>query len=565
MRSLLTNGIRHFSVSSTFRRCLEKYSSSTIAAKDTRPYKEERLQELATNHVAGYPSYRGQHIGTDNLPWSSVKSVVDRWNTSLTAGERLREETVRVTGRVMSTREASGKLFFYDIVHNGHRLQIVTSLRNTASEIAENNEEKTKLFRQTNKRIHRGDIIEIVGFPGKTDKGELSVFTTSLPTLLAPCLHDLPVHDRLRSAEKRFRNRHVDLLVNPDAARILRTRSQIIQFIRHFLDNRGFLEVETPILSLQAGGASARPFVTQSQAIGDQSLYLRIAPELYLKQLVIGGLDSVYEIGKQFRNEGIDANHNPEFTMCEFYWAYADLHDLMHLTEQMMSSMANTVLGSTLVPLPADVSEMKPATTTTTTATSVDTPSTISFEPPFSRINVMHALANAVGPLPDLEAPDALDRLLALCRRQHVTMTAPYTIPRVLDRLIGEYVEPLCQQPTFLYGHPTIMSPLAKTKLIDGAVVSARFELFVAGKEIVNAYEELNDPQEQRDRFAQQQQERDQGDKEAPLPDNLYCDALEYGLPPTGGWGMGIDRVCSLFSQVHHLRETLAFPLMKPR
>ncbi|KAI9596863.1 lysyl-tRNA synthetase-like protein [Syncephalis fuscata] len=569
MRQLLTINacrpievaFRHYSRTSRNSRFLSTQlpkRPSSIAAKDMRPYKEERLRELAASHTAAYPSYRGQHVGVDNLPWWPVQRVAEQWSTLLVAGERLREHTIRVTGRVVSVREASSKLFFFDIVHNNEQLQIVASLRNFTSKTT-SNEENILKFRQENRRIHRGDIIEIIGFPGKTDKGELSVFATALPSLLAPCLHDLPIHDRLSSAEKRFRNRHVDLLVNPDAVRTLRTRSKIIQFVRQFLDRRNFLEVETPILSLQAGGASARPFTTHSQALGDQSLYLRIAPELYLKQLVIGGLDSVYEIGKQFRNEGIDADHNPEFTMCEFYCAYADLHDLMHITETMLSSMADTITGSTLIALPPGMAKVK------SSVISVDHPDTISFEPPFARINVTQALLKEIGPLPDLNSPEALDTLLAICRKRRITIPTPHTLPRVLDRLIGEYVEPLCQQPTFLYGHPIIMSPLAKTKIIDCEMVSARFELFVAGREIVNAYEELNDPEEQRDRFSRQQQERDQGDKEAPLPDNAYCDALEYGLPPTGGWGMGIDRVCALFSQVHHLRETLAFPLMKSR
>ncbi|KAJ1678537.1 hypothetical protein EV182_003854 [Spiromyces aspiralis] len=370
-------------------------------------------------------------------------------------------------------------------------------------------------FTTLHRLIKPGDVVRAQGFVGKTNSGELSLFLTSLK-LLAPCLHDLPFKSGLRGSEKRFRNRHVDFLVNDTPARVLLVRSKVLHFIRNYLNARNFIEVETPILSTEVGGANAQPFVTRSTAMGDLDLYLRIAPELFLKvatqqhyrislpflsrhadqKLVIGGVERVYEIGKQFRNEGVDADHNPEFTTCEFYQAYTNLEGLMSTTEEMMQDAAEKLLN----------------------------------------------ICNASGAPPVQE---------------------PINVPRILDHLISTFIEPECVQPTFLVNHPAIMCPLAKTIDPEGQI-SGRFELFVNTKEIVNAYEELNDPDEQRRRFMVQLKDRLSGDAEVPVPDDEFCDALEFGLPPTGGWGMGIDRVVALLAGVKHLRETIAFPIMRP-
>ncbi|KAF9113810.1 hypothetical protein BGX27_000780 [Mortierella sp. AM989] len=307
------------------------------------------------------------------------------------------------------------------------------------------------------------------------------------------------------------------------------------------------IQVETPILSTQAGGANAKPFATHANAL-DMDMNMRVAPELYLKQLVIGGIDRVYELGKQFRNEGIDADHNPEFTTCEFYQAYENLEGLFEMTEDMLQEMAKDVTGSTKI----------------LASVSKDDTVELSFEKPFRRINIMENLEKKLGiVLPDLES-EPVAELLEICKTHRVFVSTPHTVPRIMDKLISHFIEPECIQPTFLWGHPIIMSPLAKDiKLDSGRTVAGRFELFVAGKEIVNAYEELNDPVQQRDRFMKQQSDKDNGDEEAQPMDLAFCNALEYGLPPTAGWGMGVDRVCQILTGSSHIRDVLAFPTMR--
>ncbi|KAG2198455.1 hypothetical protein INT47_004442 [Mucor saturninus] len=466
--------------------------------------------------------------------WVTAKDM-QRYQT-LEKGEKVENDLVTITGRIVSKRESSGKLVFYDIVQNGENLQVVASQKRFGGSKED--------FAEKNRDLCRGDIVSFTGVPGKTDRGQLGVFVTREMKVLSPCIQDIP-RTGIKDPEKRFRARHLDLLVNPESARILRTRTKIIKFIRHFLDDRDFLEVETPVLSGKAGGANAKPFETHAHAL-DMDMQLRIAPELYLKQLVIGGMDRVYEIGKQFRNEGIDADHNPEFTTCEFYQAYGNLESLMNDTETLLSEMAEHVCGDTpVVSRSGDV---------------------IDFKTPFKRINVTDRLAKELGtPLLFLDSQDALDQLIVLCTIRGVKVSGPLTLSRILDKLISEFIEPECIQPTFLFNHPLALSPLAKDAVDpNGQTVAARFELFVGGKEIVNAYEELNDPNEQRRRFKLQLKDRDDGDLEAPIPDTDFCDALEYGLPPTAGWGMGVDRVVQLLTGASHIREVLAFPVMRP-
>ncbi|KAF7729243.1 hypothetical protein EC973_004773 [Apophysomyces ossiformis] len=471
--------------------------------------------------------------------WVTV-SDVERY-TSLQKGEKS-GDLVTLTGRIHTKRESSSKLVFYDIIQNGKTIQVVASKGRFEGSAEE--------FAEANGLLCRGDIVSFTGVPGKTNHGQISVFVTKEMKVLTPCLHDIP-RSGLKDPEKRLRQRYLDLLVNPEAAKILRTRTQIIRYIRNFLDERGFLEVETPVLSANAGGASATPFATHARAL-NMDMQLRISPELYLKQLVIGGMDRVYEIGKQFRNEGIDADHNPEFTTCEFYQAYGNLESLIVDTEAMLSGLLEEIHGKHVL-LSKDGQE-------------------INFARPFARINVVERLESKLGrSLPDLEGKGAVDELLRLCTDARVPVSQPFTTARILDKLISHFIEPDCMQPTFLYNHPLALSPLAKTgsetKLIPqakGCRVAARFELFVAGKEIVNAYEELNEPKEQRRRFGQQALDRQSGDVEAPIPDLAFCDALEYGLPPTAGWGMGIDRVVQLLTGASHIREVLSFPVMRP-
>ncbi|KAI8977251.1 hypothetical protein BDF20DRAFT_913599 [Mycotypha africana] len=467
--------------------------------------------------------------------WITVKEL-HKYDV-LQNGEKAEKDLVTLTGRIVSKRESSQKLVFYDIMQNGEKMQVVASQGKYHG-----SESK---FSECTKHLRRGDIVSFTGVPGKTKHGQLSVFVTNEMKVLTPCLQDLP-RKSLLDPEKRFRARHVDLLVNTESAHILRTRSRIIKFIREFLDARGFLEVETPILSDKAGGANARPFETHAFAL-NMDMQMRIAPELYLKQLVIGGLDRVYEIGKQFRNEGIDADHNPEFTTCEFYQAYGNLESLMNDTETLLKEMVQAICGGNTLQLKSGVN--------------------IKFDVPFRKIDVTEALEQQLGrSLSFLEKPDSISELLSVCVKQGLMPSSKITVPKLLDSLISEHIEPKCTQPTFLYNHPVSLSPLAKSFTDEkGRTVSARFELFVGGKEIVNAYEELNDPEEQRDRFRLQLQDRKNGDLEAPIPDTDFCNALEYGLPPTAGWGMGIDRVVQLLTGATHIREVLAFPTIRPR
>ncbi|KAG0198585.1 hypothetical protein BGX28_007974 [Mortierella sp. GBA30] len=495
---------------------------------------EARLEELKHHGLTPYPRYQAPKI-----PVVPVRDIIAEYQNVLQDGTKDETKKVSVTGRIYSKRDSSSKLVWFDLIQDSDSIQAVFNRRMYAGTDQE--------FEAAAKNFHRGDIVQLTGHVGKTKTGQLSVFITEAFELLSPCLHSIPTRSGLKDPEKRFRNRHLDFLVNRDSLEILKKRREVIKFIRHYLDSRNFLEVETPILSTQAGGANAKPFVTHANAL-DMEMHMRVAPELYLKQLVIGGVDRVYELGKQFRNEGIDADHNPEFTTCEFYQAYSNLEGLFDMTEDMIQEMAKAVIGSPVVPY----------------RMSDDEDIELSFEKPFRRINIMESLEEKLGvPLPDLENEPVAD-LLDICKKNKVFVSAPHTIPRIMDKLISHFIEPECIQPTFLWGHPIIMSPLAKDiKLSSGRTVAGRFELFVAGKEIVNAYEELNDPIQQRDRFTKQQSDKDSGDEEAQPMDQAFCTALEYGLPPTAGWGMGVDRVVQILTGSGHIRDVLAFPTMR--
>lgn len=364
--------------------------------------------------------------------------------------------------------------------------------------------------------------------------------------LLSPCLHVPP--PEIKNSEKRHQNRHIDLMVHPEATQILRLRSHIIQHLRGQFLQRDFLEVQTPIISEETGGAIARPFLTEATAYRGKKLALRIAPELWLKRLVIGGMDKVFEIGTQFRNEGIDATHNPEFTTCEFYQAYAGLEDLIEFTEALFSSLA------------LRVRELKEKKFKDLAQLETD------FDPPFKRLEFVPALEQAIGKtLPDLDSQleeDVTRQLLDLLRELGVAQPGSPTVPRILDKLSGVFLEPLCQEPTIITHHPEALSPLAKTSVRNGRKVTERFELIINGKELVNAYEEENSPIEQRRKFLMQLRWRDEDNSTPDVGkgvDEVYCAALEWGLPPTGGWGLGVDRLCMLFAGVDRIGEVLTF------
>ncbi|ETI40866.1 lysine-tRNA ligase [Phytophthora nicotianae P1569] len=472
---------------------------------------------------------------------------------------RCTEESVALAGRVVAIRHASKNLVFLDLQSDGHTVQVLSEVKHfegRGDNAADDKEAAKKEFRALHESLRRGDIIGVKGFPGKSGKGELSIIPRRLE-VLAPCIQPFPNSKYgIKEPEIRFRKKYLDLLTNPGVRPIFETRAKVVRGIRRYLEDRNFIEVETPMLFSAAGGAAAQPFVTNSRALG-KDLYLRIAPELFLKQLIIGGFDRVFEIGKVFRNEGIDATHNPEFTICEFYQAYADYNTLMDTAQEMISGIAKDVTGSYKIQYPMDESseglEDEPAMVE------------IDFTPPFKRLPILETLEECLGEeLPDVNSPDSIPALLELCERHNVECAKPHTCTRLVDKLIGHFVEPKCVNPTFLYNHPKCMSPLAKAHR-EQEGVTERFELFVAGKELCNAYTELNDPFDQRQRFAAQQADQQRGDNEAHSKDDEFCTALEYGLPPTGGFGIGIDRLVMLLSGKPHIREVIMFPAMKPK
>ncbi|CAI2362504.1 unnamed protein product [Moneuplotes crassus] len=474
-----------------------------------------------------------------------IDQFIEEFKECTEEGKFIDDKQVCVTGRVVTIRGSGKHLVFYDITGDSEKIQIMANRKFF---------ESSEAFTAIHSTIRRGDIVGITGVPGRTKTGELTVRPVSV-VRLSYCLHILPDPTDPNSKmnkDTRYRQRYLDLIMNDPVKKTFVARSKIINYIRNFLTQRDFVEVETPMMSLNVGGATAKPFITHHNEM-KKDFFMRVAPELYLKMLIVGGLDRVFEIGKQFRNEGIDATHNPEFTTIEFYEAYADYNDLMETTEHMLSSMVKDITGSYLLEYHKKGKEEP------------DSKITIDFTPPFRRIPMIKGLEERLGvEFPkDLNSPETNEWLKKLCIEKGVICKAPLTTARLIDKLVGDFIEVECDNPAFIIDHPQIMSPLAKYHRSEPGLTE-RFELFVNQHELLNAYTELNDPKVQLEAFQDQAAQKAAGDDEAQCVDEDFVKALEYALPPTGGWGMGIDRLTMLLTDNCTIKEVLLFPAMKP-
>ncbi|AZQ49306.1 lysine--tRNA ligase [Bacillus sp. GX] len=437
-----------------------------------------------------------------------------------------KEISVSIAGRIM-TKRGKGKAGFAHIQDLHGQVQIY--VRKDAV-----GDEEYELF----KTADLGDLVGIEGKVFKTNVGELSVKATGF-TLLTKSLRPLPdKYHGLKDVEQRYRQRYLDLITSMESRETFVTRSKIIREMRRYLDDNGYLEVETPMMHAIAGGASARPFITHHNAL-DMELYMRIAIELHLKRLIVGGLEKVYEIGRVFRNEGVSTRHNPEFTMIELYEAYADYKDIMKLTENMVAHIAKQVLGTTTIQY-GDYE--------------------INLEPEWTRLHMVDAIKEHSGA--DFWNPMSVEEARELAKEHNVDIKDTMEVGHIINEFFEQKVEDKLIQPTFIYGHPVEISPLAKKNDEDPRFTD-RFELFIVAREHANAFTELNDPIDQKERFEAQLKEREQGNDEAHMMDDDYIEALEYGMPPTGGLGIGIDRLVMLLTNAPSIRDVLLFPAMR--
>ena len=495
---------------------------------------KQRLSRIREIEALGYRPYGSRYEFTHTVP-----EILAAYGPK-PAEELSPEMRVRVAGRLMTLRHM-GKAGFAHLQQNGERLQFYVKKDAVG-------ERDFQLF----KLLDIGDIIGVEGYLFRTRTGELSIHAEKIEFLSKTLLSMPEKWHGLEDVEVRYRQRYLDLIANPDVRKVFVTRARIVSSLRRQLEARGFIEVETPMMQPLYGGAAARPFVTHHNTL-DIDLYLRIAPELYLKRLVVGGMDRVYEINRNFRNEGISTHHNPEFTMLEFYMAYADYMDMMDFTEQMLGQVARDVNGTTIANFNGHEIDFGK----------------------FERLSMRHAIIkywpDNAGEKPQLADFSSAEQIAAMVHRYNAANShIPYDPAAPNGKTIAEIfefvAEPHLIQPTFIYDFPLAISPLSKNKREpeENAEWVERFEIFVGGLEIGNAFSELNDPEEQRRRFEQQLTERARGDEEAHQMDEDYIRALSYGLPPTAGEGVGIDRLTMLLTDSRSIRDVILFPLLRP-
>lgn len=504
-----------------YRQCIVEHDSGTeahgsgLAAERVR--RRRRVEELRAEGVTPYP-YRFDRS-------HELAAIRERWG-DLPAGTET-DEAVSIAGRLMLKRD-SGKLIFGELRDRSGELQLFIS----RAVIGDDGFAAAK-------QLDLGDVIGVEGTVMTTRNGELSVKVTTL-VLLAKSIHPLPdKFHGLSDVDTRYRQRYADLIVNGEARRTFEIRHRMISSFRRTLDTKGFIEVETPVLHTEAGGATARPFVTHHNTL-DMTLYLRIALELHLKRLIVSGMEKVYEIGRIFRNEGISPRHNPEFTMMELYQAYADMNDMMAITEELIVNAARDALGTTTVDIRGQM---------------------IDLAEPWPRRSMVELASEALGE--EIHPSQPIGYLHGVAERHGIAIDPHWGPGKLVEELFAHSAEPGLVRPIFVTGHPVEISPLARLDRSD-PLLTERFELFVDARELANGYSELNDPVEQRSRFEAEQAARDAGDAERGSVDEDYLRALEYGMAPTGGLGIGMDRLAMLLAGVDTIKEVILFPTLRP-
>ncbi|KAF1944632.1 lysyl-tRNA synthetase [Clathrospora elynae] len=516
---------------------VERRFIQTVAADaHTGPHdveKQKRLEQLEKVKPLG--DYHPRLV----YPTGAESLSLRDFNAKYNGIQETKTDVISVFGRVRSVRLLGSKLMFLDIERDTQQLQVMVELKKLT--VRPGFDEDFKDF----KKVARlGDWVSITGNPTRTTTGQLSVVALEVPWVLAPCLHHIP--EKVDNAETLARRPHIHALTSDEPSDILRLRALIYDYIRTYFIQSGFMEVETPMFDVNAGGAIARPFETVANELSNMPIKLRIAPELNLKRLIIGGQDKIFEIGRAFRNEGVDNTHNPEFSTCEFYEVGATLPSVIARTEQLVHGLRTAIesLRSTYFP-------------------SLTAPEDIDFSQPFAQLPFIPTIEQESGrKLPDLSSPDAADHLRDMFLDLDIAIPPNPTLPRLLDTLAEVYIEPLCKNPTFISAHPEALSPLSKSYIdpTTGQRVASRVELFIHGREYVNAYEEENSPFEQRRKFMQQRDFHAEGEGAI---DESYLEALEWGMPPTGGWGCGLDRLVMLFSSKKRIADVLPFGTLR--